>query len=80
MLDGELTDNDVNAIPFDASANTVGLSFGAGYNYYLNNDSGVSLKGMIQSYNFTGWEDQNYIIDDTSEFLFSAEASYFFNF
>ena len=81
LLKGELTDNDVNFAPLDATAtNTVGISFGAGYNYYLSNDSGVSIKGMFQSYSFTGWEDQNYPIDDANEFLFSADASYFFNF
>ena len=87
FLDGELTDDDPTfdlgySNARDASANTVGLSFGAGYNYYLSDDSGISLKGMFQSYNFTGWEDPNpYLgVPDTTERLFSAEASYFFNF
>ncbi|MDH5389365.1 MAG: hypothetical protein OEY06_13085 [Gammaproteobacteria bacterium] len=78
LLDGSLTDDGIN--PYDATAATVGLSLGASYNYYLNNDSGFSLKGTYQSYNFVDWADANYNIPDTVESIIAVEASYFFNF
>lgn len=78
LLEGTMTSDGPN--PFDATADTIGFSLGASYNYYLNNDSGFGLKGTFQSYNFVDWTDPNYTIADTVETVISVEASYFHNF
>lgn len=80
FLEGELTDDDTSATPYNATADTIGFSFGLGYNYYINNDSGFGLKGTVQVYDFVDWVDPVYTISDTAETLVSVEASYFVNF
>jgi hypothetical protein len=81
LLNGDFKDNDTFNPPFNASADTVGFSIGAGYNYFINNNSGIGLKGSYQYYNFVDWTDANYPgIPDTAETLISIDVSYFANF
>jgi hypothetical protein len=80
ILSADLTDNDPNLIPFNASADSVGLSLGAGYSMSFGGTSGLAFKGSIQAYNYTGWTDPNYIIDDTKETIVSFDVEYYYNF
>lgn len=80
FLKGELTDNDTFFVPYDAEADTIGFSMGAGYTHFLGNDSGIALKGALQFYSFVDWVDANATIDDTDETVISVDISYFANF
>lgn len=79
FMEGELTDDDTVAIPFDETADTLGLSFGAAYVKNISNDAGLIFKGAFQLYAFSDWTG-NYTLDDLDESIFSLEATYFMNF
>jgi hypothetical protein len=80
FLEGKLTDNDTFFVPYDAKADTIGFSMGAGYTHFLDNDSGIALKGALQLYSFVDWVDANATISDTDETVISVDISYFANF
>jgi hypothetical protein len=80
ILSADLTDNDPNFIQYNASADSVGLSLGVGYSMSFGGTSGLAFKGSFQSYNYTGWTDPNYTIDDTQETIFSFDVEYYYNF
>ncbi len=82
LLSGQLKDKEIDLgfIPYNAEADTIGISLGASYNYHISNDSGIGLKATIQNYTFVDWVDPNYVHDDISESIFATEVSYYINF
>ncbi|MCW8956546.1 MAG: hypothetical protein OQL09_06655 [Gammaproteobacteria bacterium] len=79
FMEGTLTDNDTAFTPYDETADTIGLSFGAAYVKNITNDTGLMFKGAFQLYAFSDWTG-NYSIADLDETIFSVEAAYFVNF
>jgi hypothetical protein len=80
FLSATLTDDDPTFVQFDATADSVGYSLGMGYSIPFGDTSGLALKANFQSYNYTGWSDPFYVIDDTQENIFSLDADFYFNF
>lgn len=80
ILSADLTDNDPNLTQFNASADSVGVSLGLGYSMTFGGTSGLAFKGSVQAYNYTGWTDPNYLIDDTKETIVSFDVEYYYNF
>ncbi len=78
-LSAELTDNDTG-IPFNASADAVGFGLGAGYSMPFGSTQGLSFKANFQSYDYTDWEDPNYIPPDIQESIFAMDVEYYYNF
>ena len=79
IMDGTLTDDDTFFTPYDESADTIGVSFGAAYVKNISNDTGLMFKGAFQLYAFSDWSG-NYTLEDLDESIFSLEAAYFMNF
>lgn len=79
IMEGTLTDDDTVFIPYDETADTIGLSFGAAYVKNITNDTGLIFKGAFQLYAFSDWSG-NYALADLDESIFSLEAAYFINF
>lgn len=81
FLDGELKDNDIGSgTPYNAEANSFGLSLAMTYTANFTDTSGLTLKGGIQSYSFVDWEDPNYFIDDMNETILAMELGFFIGF
>jgi hypothetical protein len=80
VLSADLTDNDPNLTQFNASGDSVGLSLGAGYSMTFGGKHGLAFKASYQVYDYTGWTDPNYTIDDTQETILAMDVEYYYNF
>lgn len=83
LMSGTLTglDNLAPGTNYNATADsTFGFSLSAAINYFLSDNSGISLKGSFQGYSYVGWSDPNKNIGDLNENIFAIGASYFMSF
>lgn len=80
ILSATLKDDTTGFVPYDASADSVGFSLGAGYTIPFGGTQGLSFKASYQSYDYTGWTDPVYTILDTTETLVALDVEYYVNF
>ena len=80
FLNGKLEDNDTGFIPYNAEADTVGISMAMAYTMNFSDTSGMALKAAYQYYGFTGWVDPNYTVADMAESIFAMDITFFANF
>ena len=80
VLSATLKDDTVTFPPFDAKADSAGFSIGAGYTLPFGGTQGISFKANVQGYNYTGWTDPVYTIDDIKETIVAFDVEYYVNF
>ena len=80
VLSATLKDDTVTFPPFDAKADSAGFSIGAGYTLPFGGTQGISFKANVQGYNYTGWTDPIYTIDDIKETIVAFDVEYYVNF
>jgi len=80
ILSATLKDDTVGFTPYDASADSVGFSLGAGYTLTFDGGQGLSFKASYQTYDYTGWSDPVYTIPDIEETILALDVEYYINF
>lgn len=78
LLDGEYSDNG----GFTATADTIGISFGAGYNIPMSKTAGIVIKANYQSYDYDDWTSAGTNLDgvNANESILGVDVGYYATF